>query len=69
MSRYTVWSVGRDGNVEHLDSLHYPEDALRKKESMDRLYSLAGVTRKVGITDNEYPEGGDVSDRLAEEDE
>lgn len=63
MSRYTVWSVGRDGNVlEHL-SFDVPREAIEFQEAL-RFVSPRLV---FGITDNENPEAGDVSDRLAEE--
>lgn len=64
MARYTVWSVGRDGNVEELVEHDSPSEALRSKRRLMLLYRSAKLRRKVGITDNEYPESGDVTEKL-----
>ena len=64
MSRYTVWSVGRDGNVVDDKEFALGHEALERHEFLSDFF---GRSRYVGITDNEYPEAGDVSERLAEE--
>lgn len=67
MSRYTVWSVGRDGNRSDVFSHDSPSEVLAAKAAEERWNKRVGSRRTVGITDNENPESGDVSDRLAEE--
>lgn len=64
MSRYSVWSVGRDGNVVDHGACYSASNALSLLEELRLDY---GMRRKVGITDNEDPERGDVTADLEEE--